>query len=398
MRIAFVSVMTGSPWAASEALWAETAALALQQGHEVLVSTFGWPQRPKALDALETLGGRLDLRSLSRWRRRSALLTRLTGTFRRLRRFAPDVICVNQGGTYDIARSGHNAALRGALSRIGAPYILMCHCEQPPPPDRTVQVARQVFAGAAIVGMVSHSMRSVSEKHLGIALPNARAFHNPVNLERIEYLPWPTTEETLKLAFVGRLDPVKNLGSLLAALADAPWKTRDWTLSVFGVGQDRVALEKQAASAGLGPRVRFAGFVNDIASVWTGHHALVMPSRFEGVPLAMIEAMLCGRPVIATNIGGISEWLEDARCGFLISKPEPADIAVGLERMWAHRGDLETMGRHAHERTLAKRDANPARTLLLWLAEGAAKGRRIADSFDQARPVNDGNIASAANR
>ena len=398
MRIAFVSVMTGSPWAASEALWADTAALALEQGHEVLVSTFDWRTQPKALHALEGLGARIDLRSLSRWRRRSALLTRLTGTFRRLRGFAPDVICVNQGGTYDIARSGHNAALRAALRRIGAPYILMCHCEQPPPPDRTVQVARDVFARAAIVGMVSDSMRSVSEKHLGIALPNARAFHNPVNLQRIEYLQWPSAGDTLRLAFVGRLDPVKNLGSLLAALAGAPWKTRDWTLSVFGVGPDRTELEKQAASAGLTSRVSFAGFVNDIASVWSGHHALVMPSRFEGVPLAMIEAMLCGRPVIATNIGGISEWLEDARCGILIAKPEPADISVGLERMWTHRDELETMGRYAHERTLAKRDANPAHTLLVWLAECAAKGRRIADSFDQARPVNDGKIASAANR
>jgi L-malate glycosyltransferase len=398
MRIAFVSVMTGSPWAASEALWADTAALALEQGHEVLVSTFGWPTQPKALEGLEALGARIDLRSLSRWRRRSALLTRLTGTFRRLRRFRPDVICVNQGGTYDIARSGHNAALRAALGRIGAPYILMCHCEQPPPPDRTVQAARHVFARAAIVGMVSDSMRFVSEKHLGVALPNARAFHNPVNLQRIESLPWPGTGDTLQLAFVGRLDPVKNLSSLLAVLADAPWQSRDWTLSVFGAGPDRVELEKQTASAGLASRVRFAGFVNDIAAIWTEHHALVMPSRFEGVPLAMIEAMLCGRPVIATNIGGISEWLEDARCGFLIAKPEPADIAVGLERMWAHRDELEAMGRFAHQRTLAKRDAHPARTLLVWLAECAARGRRIADSFDQTHPVNDGKIASAANR
>lgn len=369
MRIAFVSVMAGSPWAASEVLWAETAALALSEGHDVLVSTFDWPERPAAIRDLQRRGARLDLRPASRWYRRSALFTRLKRSFRALKQFKPDVICVSQGGTYDIARRGGNTILRSTLRRLGVPYVLLCHCEQPRPPERNAPRARSVFAGAAVVGMVADKLRPVSEMHLGVRIPNVRVFHNPVNLRKIECLPWPAQASPLRLAFVARLDPVKNLAALIAVLAQEQWKARDWTLTVHGAGPERPMLEQQVRDAALRERIHFAGYATDIAAVWREHHVLVMPSRFEGVPLAMIEAMLCGRPVVATDVGGISEWIEEGRSGFLISAPTAQGIGDALERMWSHRGELETMGKYAHERTLAKRDSDPARTLLRWLTD-----------------------------
>lgn len=399
MRIAFVSVMAGSPWAASEVLWAETARIACREGHEVLVSTFDWPHTPSEIAELAQLGARIHQRPLSRWYRRSALLTRIDRSFDALETFEPDVICVNQGGTYDIARSGHNAVLRATLSRMQVPYVLLCHCEQPPPARRNVAAAREVFARAALVGMVSLKLRAVSEAHLGTPIANVRAFHNPVNLERIEYLPWPALNETLKLAFVGRLDPVKNLGALITALSSHAWRTRNWSLTVCGVGPDRAQLEQRVRDASLADRIRFAGFIKDIAGLWSGHHALVMPSRFEGVPLAMIEAMLCGRPVIATNIGGISEWIDEGRCGWLIRRPEPQDIEAALEKLWSSRDQLEAMGRHAHERTLQRRDADPARTLLGWLRECAMRARRDSTADEASCPIEeDAKMASSANR
>jgi L-malate glycosyltransferase len=372
MRIAFVSVMAGSPWAASEVLWAETATLALAEGHDVLVSTFDWPERPQAIRDLEQRGARLEVRPVSRWYRRSALVTRLKRSFRALDGFNPDVICVSQGGTYDVARRGGNTILRSTLRKLGVPYVLLCHCEQPAPPERNVPRAQAMFTGAAVVGMVAAKLRPITEKHLGLRLPNVRVFHNPVNLKTIERLPWPSQAGTLKFAFVARLDPVKNLSALIEALAQQPWSVRDWTLTVHGAGPERASLEQQVRNASLSDRIRFAGFATDIAAVWREHHLLVMPSRFEGVPLAMIEAMLCGRPVVATDIGGIAEWIEEGCNGFLIDAPRTREIGEALERAWNHRHELEAMGRHAHERTLAKRDSDPARTLLGWLTDATS--------------------------
>lgn len=376
MRIAFVSLMTGSPWAASEILWAQAAQFALQQGHEVLISTYDWPDRPPMLQELEQRGARLNLRPLSRWNRRSSLITLLQNTYGTLQRFKPDIICVNQGGTYDIARSGSNAVLRRTLYKLHVPYVLLCHCEQPPPPRRNLDKARQVFARAAIIGMVSDRLRAISQSHLRMAITNVRIFHNPVNLRRIEYVPWPGEGETVRFAFVGRLEPVKNLGSLLSAFAEEKWHSRSWTLTVYGSGPDRNMLEQLVKQLSLEQRVQFAGYVNDLAAVWANHHVLLMPSRFEGVPLAMIEAMLCGRPVLATNVGGIADWLEEGRNGFLTPAPTPEAIGTALERLWQRRDELEQFGRCAHEMTMAKRDADPPRTLLNWMHEAARAPHR----------------------
>jgi glycosyltransferase involved in cell wall biosynthesis len=88
----------------------------------------------------------------------------------------------------------------------------------------------------------------------------------------------------------------------------------------------------------------------------------------------MLEAMLCGRPVIATDIGGIAEWIQDD-CGFLIKRPEPFEIAATLESLWAHRDDLEQLGRNAHAVVSNKLDPDPAGTLIKWLDEKASPRR-----------------------
>jgi glycosyltransferase involved in cell wall biosynthesis len=75
-----------------------------------------------------------------------------------------------------------------------------------------------------------------------------------------------------------------------------------------------------------------------------------MPSRHEGLPLAMVEAMLCGRPVLATDVAGHSEIIADGVTGFLVGPPTVAAVAQGLERLWMSRADLETMGKASAKR------------------------------------------------
>lgn len=372
MRIAFISLMAGSPWGASEVLWSDAAKLALSRGHQVMVSAYDWSRNVAAIKALGSKGAELHLRPIERWRRRSVLWSRLTGVFKPLLAFRPDVVCVSQGGTYDIARSGSAAVLRHTLERLDRPIVLLCHCEQNPPSSRISMKARPIFAQAAVVGVLAQRLRALAETQLGIALPNARIFFNPVNLARVERLPWPAPQQPLRLAYVGRLDPVKNLDTLIDVLGSSAWRERDWTLTVCGTGTSADRLAQRAHANGLQAKIRFRGYVEDIASIWREHHVLVMPSKFEGVPLAMVEAMLCGRPVAANDTGGISEWLDD-ECGFLMQGPSKRDVSTTLESLWDLRARLESLGDNAHRRAVAKRDPNPARTLLTWLEEAAMK-------------------------
>ncbi len=84
------------------------------------------------------------------------------------------------------------------------------------------------------------------------------------------------------------------------------WKQRDVEVTFFGEGVNKQALVEMARLLDV-KNVKFAGHVSDIAGIWKDYHALALPSRSEGLPLALVEAMLCGRPAIVTNAGGSAE-------------------------------------------------------------------------------------------
>ena len=109
-------------------------------------------------------------------------------------------------------------------------------------------------------------------------------------------------------------------------------------------------LERLITRLGLSERVTFAGFVNSIEDIWASNHVLVMPSRLEGLPLAMVEAMLCARPVLTTDVGGHSEIVVDGVTGFLAESPTVGSVARTLERLWADRENLENMGKAGAKR------------------------------------------------
>jgi glycosyltransferase involved in cell wall biosynthesis len=93
--------------------------------------------------------------------------------------------------------------------------------------------------------------------------------------------------------------------------------------------------------------VRLEGFIEDVESIWKKHHALILPSRCEGLPLVIVEAMLLGRPVIATRVAGNAEVVENGRTGFLAEAPTEAALDAALEAAWKRRHEWRTMGEAA---------------------------------------------------
>ena len=84
------------------------------------------------------------------------------------------------------------------------------------------------------------------------------------------------------------------------------------------------------------PNVRLAGHAR-VDEIWATHHALLMPSRHEGLPLALIEAMLCGRFGIVTDVAGNAELIDDNRTGFVAAAPQAACLDEAMERAWQQR-------------------------------------------------------------
>lgn len=107
------------------------------------------------------------------------------------------------------------------------------------------------------------------------------------------------------IGVVARLEPVKGVDLLISALArhDDP----SLNLAIIGDGRERKSLEAQAGALGLGARVHFLGVRGEIETILPAFDAFVLPSRAEGLPLAILEAQACGIPIVASDVGAVRE-------------------------------------------------------------------------------------------
>jgi starch synthase (maltosyl-transferring) len=135
---------------------------------------------------------------------------------------------------------------------------------------------------------------------------------------------WDVPADAPLWLFVGRLVEQKGVDILLAAWAAIP-SPRPY-LVIVGDGPDRKSLEERAAALSLTDTVRFVGAVEDAGSCYRTADALVMPSRFEGMPLVLLEAMSAGLPVVTTSVGGIAEATRQGEMAVLVPSGDPQKL------------------------------------------------------------------------
>ena len=120
------------------------------------------------------------------------------------------------------------------------------------------------------------------------------------------------------IAGVGRLNPQKNFSLFLDIAAALAPRFPELRFLLAGEGPEESMLREKARTLGLADRIVFAGYVADTRQVYAAADILLMPSRFEGLPMTLLEAMAMGLPVVASKLDGIAEVIEDGREGFLI--------------------------------------------------------------------------------
>jgi glycosyltransferase involved in cell wall biosynthesis len=124
-------------------------------------------------------------------------------------------------------------------------------------------------------------------------------------------------------------------------------------------------MEPLFAASGLGARLRRLGYRADVADVLAAADVFVLPSHFEGLPMSVIEAMLTGLPVVATDIRGPREQVVDGETGLLVPPAAPAPLATALARLVHDTALRARMGAAGRARAIARYDeaAVVARTL-----------------------------------
>jgi glycosyltransferase involved in cell wall biosynthesis len=355
-RFVFISSCS-HPWGGSEELWAGAAALLAEGGHFVTVfKTCVDPNHPRVrrLLALDCpihdlhqvcLPSSIRLpRPLVRFTGKSPVQRAILPLVRaQLNNLNPDLVVVSQGANFDgMAYSN--------LCRIsGRPYVIISQkaTDYLWPSDKDRIVMRSAFQTASRCYFVSRHNLQLTEYQIGESLKNAEIVHNPFLVSGTP-LPWHGAgDRRLKLACVARLETgEKGQDILLQVLARPRWSNRKLSVSFFGAGPNSEALSGLAKHLAL-KNVEFPGFVSDIESIWKTHHAMVLPSRTEGLPLALIEAMLCSRFGIVTNEGGTSEVVEEGRTGFIANSATVDEFDKAMERAWTVREQWESIGKAA---------------------------------------------------
>jgi glycosyltransferase involved in cell wall biosynthesis len=237
-------------------------------------------------------------------------------------RLRPDVLHVN----LPVPWAGSYALLAGVLS----PGTAVVAVEQLPikTTSATARWWKRVLSArlAAHVAVGDASARE-TEVYAGLPAGSVRVIRNGViDPGVLQAAPHDGTV----LVAVGRLTPQKAFDVLLDALAELPAEVR---LVLVGDGEEHAALRAQATTLRVSERVTITGWTDRVSGYLAQADIFVLPSRSEGFPLAIAEAMLAGLPVVATAVGSVPEAVVDGETGLLVGKDDRAALAAALRKL-----------------------------------------------------------------
>lgn len=190
---------------------------------------------------------------------------------------------------------------------------------------------------------------------------------------KVSVIPNPTTlhpERTAELdnkrvIAAGRLTPQKNFSSLIRSFSRLSERYPDWTLDIYGEGSERGALLTEIAEAGLTNSIHLNGIAHNIEEELLSASVLALPSRFEGLPTIVLEALCCGLPVVAYACPcGPKDILQDRQIGYLVPTDDEEAFADRLGCLMKDSALRKRMGAAALERA---KDYSIERIVSMWM-------------------------------
>ena len=348
----FISCMNYSDWGGSEELWSQSAIRLKYLGHNVSASVGGLTfQHHKSQMMIES-GIDVLKRGPVRYQRVKNLLyneiLRKSINFQKIAfekwviENSPDLIIINQ------PTNNEGIEWLGLLQKVSIPYVVISQsaADFQWPSNHQAQQLRKLFENSLCNYFVSHQNHQLTEYLVGDYIPNANVVFNPFKVNYQQDFQWDFMNTIPKIAVVARVEPhSKGHDLLLLALKNLGDSCPNFEISFFGGGENQDVISRMITRLDL-PNVYMRGFVSDISKIWSEHEMLLLPSRSEGFPLALIEAALCGRPAIVTDVGGNTELVKDGATGYLIESREVHSVASGLVRALKEREKWKMMGQN----------------------------------------------------
>lgn len=194
--------------------------------------------------------------------------------------------------------------------------------------------------------------------------------------------------DTQLVGFVGRLAPEKGPARFLQMAAQLHFNHPGLHFVLVGAGPLRASLEAEVVRMRLQQHVHFTGVLDDMPRVYASLHMLAMTSESEGRPLALMEAMACGLPVIAPDVGGVAEIVVHGHGGLLASAHDTDGLVHAAGELLRDPARAAALGRAARERMVKHFSQAAACDAMARLLERIATSRGPRD-VAHVRPVHD---------
>jgi len=251
---------------------------------------------------------------------------------------------------------GTQAAWRVAEAGLPRPYIVSTVHSSRIRSDEDRALIRRLTPRMDHLIAVSSSIVHKIEDEGRVGVP-VTLIYNGVDLQRYAHQePCCTLREEYGLpaegpivGVVARLEAEKGHPTLLDAWPHVLAEFPDATLLVVGEGSRHEALNAQADALGISRSVVFTGRRDDVPAVTAALDVAVLPSYREAQGLTILEAMALSRPVVASNVGGIPEMIEDGRTGLLVPPHDPGALATAISRLLRDHPLADTLARAGHD-------------------------------------------------
>ncbi|HYB27420.1 MAG TPA: glycosyltransferase [Solirubrobacteraceae bacterium] len=185
---------------------------------------------------------------------------------------------------------------------------------------------------------------------------------------------------TALIGAIGRLYEEKGYDCLIRAVALLKTRGLSVRCVIAGIGPEEQRLLQMIAKLGVAEEIRMLGHREDVPDIVRALDVAVLPSRREGSPLALIEYMALGAPIVATAVGGVPELITDGVHGLLVPPRDSEALAAAIERLLEDRGLARRLGAQAQERQRTGHDLDAAVTRLERLyTDLVARSRGVGD-------------------
>lgn len=318
-----------------------------QRGNEILVVTDDDGGKVPPRDefrsiAIRRLGMRAALLSRSHERIAAvqAEIAALVSAFR------PEIVHLNCPGAI-----GFFWRRKSTSPRL--PVLATLHSERAIPRRGTATLVAKLVAEADWVTAVSDLVLAAARRVVPSITDRSSVIYNAVQEPAERPLPLPFDPPVLLC--LGRLAPEKGLNRALMTLTRLAPRFPGVRLTIAGEGPERSALEALAGRLGIRHSVDFTGWVNParVPALINGATLVLMPSDWEGLPLAGIEAALMARPIVATPVGGLPELVDNGKSGLLVGS-DPDQLAGAVVALLEDRDRATAMGHAGRTRALAR--------------------------------------------